>query len=125
MNSKKILWLSYVLTAIPALMLLSSGVNVVRQADFVMEGFTKFGIAPHSTMAIGLAEFLSAVIYLIPRTAVLGAILVTGYLGGAVFAHLRIDDSTWAVPVIFGVFTWGGLYLRDARVRALIPFSSK
>jgi hypothetical protein len=65
----------------------------------------------------------STIIYVIPRTAVLGAILLTGYLGGAVATHVRVGDPLFPVlfPVILGVLIWGGLYLRDERLRALIP----
>ena len=70
---------------------------------------------------LGLLEFACAVIYLIPRTSVLGAILVTGYLGGAILTGLRVGDSVLA-PAILGVLAWGGLFLRDTRLRALIPF---
>jgi DoxX-like family len=65
----------------------------------------------------------ATVLYLIPRTAVLGAIVLTGYLGGAVDAHVRMGEGAFEVlfPIIFGVALWGGLYLRDARLRALVP----
>jgi hypothetical protein len=66
-------------------------------------------------------EITCALIYLFPPTAVLGAILITGYFGGAVTTHLRVHESP-AVPIIFAVLVWGGIYLRDARLRALIPW---
>ena len=74
--------------------------------------------------AIGLAAFVAAILYVVPRTSVLGAILMTGYLGGAVFAHVRVDEPIWPVPVLFGALTWGGLYLRNERLRCLIPLTN-
>ncbi len=72
-------------------------------------------------MVIGIIEALCAVLYVIPRTAVVGAILVTGYLGGAVATHTRIGDPSLIGPLIFGVMAWAGLYLREPRLRPLLP----
>ena len=69
---------------------------------------------------LGILEVACTVIYLIPRTAVLGAILLTGYLGGATATHVRIGEP-WFMPVLLGVVVWLGIYLRDPRLRALIP----
>ena len=71
-------------------------------------------------VALGILEISCTAIYLLPRTSVLGAILLTGYLGGAVATHLRIGDPYFG-PVLLGVMVWGGLYFRNPRVRALIP----
>jgi len=71
-------------------------------------------------VALGILELACTIIYAIPRTAVLGAILLTGYLGGAILTHLRIGDPFWN-PIIPGVLVWLGLYLRDPRLRALAP----
>ena len=72
---------------------------------------------------LGVLELACTALYVIPRTSVLGAILLTGYLGGATVTHLRIGEPFWGPPLV-GVFLWGGLYLRDPRLRALIPFKS-
>ena len=69
---------------------------------------------------IGIVELLCVVVYLIPRTSVLGAILMTGYFGGAVATHVRVSDN-FAIPLVLGVFVWVGLFLRDARLRELLP----
>jgi hypothetical protein len=69
---------------------------------------------------IGVAELACALLCLIPRTSVLGAILVTGVLGGAVATHVRVEGA-FAAPVVLGVIAWGGLFLRDERIRALLP----
>jgi hypothetical protein len=71
--------------------------------------------------AIGVVEIGCTIVYLIPRTAILGAILLTGYLGGAILTHLRIGDPSWVMPLLLGVVLWGGLWLRDPRLRALTP----
>lgn len=68
---------------------------------------------------IGIVELLCVVVYLIPRTSVLGAILITGYFGGAVATHVRVSDA-FVIPLVLGVLAWGGLFLRDARLRELL-----
>ena len=73
-------------------------------------------------LILGILEISCTLIYIIPRTAVLGAILLTGYLGGATATHVRISDPKVVVPIIVGILIWLGLFLRDRRVRALIPF---
>ncbi|WP_338870047.1 DoxX family protein [Myxococcus stipitatus] len=114
------LWLGRVFTALVAALLAFSGVMKLTQSPEVLQGFERFGYAPSAVFTIGLVEVLCAVLYLVPQTAVLGAILVTGYLGGATATHVRIGDPFFA-PVLLGVFAWGGLFLRDARLRALLP----
>ena len=116
--SKKALWTGYVLSTLPVLMLVMSGVMKIAQTAEVMKGFTDWpaGIA----VPIGMVELACTVVYLVPRTAVLGAILLTGYLGGATAVTVRLAGP-FAFPVVFGILIWGGLYLRDPRVRALIP----
>jgi hypothetical protein len=101
-------------------MLLMSGVMKVVQPAFVLEGFRHLGIPEDLALGIGILELVCTIIYLIPRTAVIGAILLTGYLGGAILTHLRVGEPVF-MQVIFGVLIWGGLYLRDPRLRALIP----
>ncbi len=89
----------------------------------VLEEFERLGYGEHLALWIGVLEISCAVIYLIPRTAVLGAILVTAYLGGATATHVRIGDP-FIGPVNVGVFVWIGLLLRDGRLRGLLPLSS-
>ena len=90
----------------------------------VLEGMTHLGYSVPAAPIIGVLALVSATLYLIPRTAILGAILLTGYLGGAVASHLRVGDPTY-FAVIFGVLVWGGLYLRDERLRELIPLRNR
>ena len=119
--SKKVLVASYVLSVLPVLMLLMSGVMKLLKPAPVVEGFGKFGCPEHLIVVLGVLEIACTVIYLIPRTSFLGAILVTGYLGGATATHVRVGDPAFCAPAMLGVLVWGGLYLRDPRLRALIP----
>ena len=89
----------------------------------VVEATVKLGYAETVILPLGIVLLGCTVLYAIPRTSVLGAILLTGYLGGAVVTHVRVGDTLFTIvfPIIFGVLIWGGLYLRDERLRALIP----
>jgi hypothetical protein len=110
----------YILSVLPALLLLfSAGMKLAKPAPLV-EGFAHFGLPEDLIIKLGILELACTVIYLIPRTAVLGAILLTGYLGGATLTNLRIGES-YIAPVILGVVIWCGLFFRDQRLRALIP----
>ncbi len=111
----------WVLTALPAFVLLSSAANVVLMTPDVAKGFADNGFPESTGPVIGACALVSGLLYLIPQTAVLGAVLVTGYLGGAVATHVRVGDGKAVVPVVMGVIAWLGLYLRDRRVRALMP----
>ena len=125
-NSK--LWAGRIISALPVLMLLFSGVlKLLRPAGArVVEEFARLGYAENVALGLGILEISCTVVYVIPRTSVLGAILLTGYLGGAVATHVRIGDPLFNVfmPILFGTMFWGGLYLRDDRLRALIPLRS-
>ena len=111
-----------VLTVLPAFGLIMSSMMKLSHNPKFVENFGKFGFPESLLTPIGVIELLCAVIYLVPRTAVLGAILVTGYLGGAIVTHLRVQDfGSVVAPLFLAVFAWGGLFLRDARLRALLP----
>ncbi len=118
--SKKMLWTGRVLSTLPVLMLLFSAVMKFVKPPGFAENLAKIGIPESLATGLGILELACVILYVIPRTAVLGAILLTGYLGGAILTHLRVGDN-FIGPIVFGVFIWGGLYLRDMRVRALIP----
>lgn len=118
--SKTVLWAGWVMSALPVLMLLFSGVMKPMQPAAVVEGFVHLGYPASLALGLGGIELACVVVYLIPRTSVLGAILLTGYLGGATATHLRIGEP-FIIPIILGVLVWGGLYLRDSRLRALLP----
>ena len=118
--SKKALWTGRIMSALPVLMLAMSAIMKFVKPKPVMDGFAHMGLAETLALGLGVVELACTVIYVIPRTAVLGAILLTGYLGGATCAQLRVGDPFY-MPVLLGVLVWGGLFLRDGRVRALIP----
>jgi len=118
--SKKALWAGYILSALPVPLLLMSAVMKFLQPPDVVEGFTHLGWPADLAVALGILEVTCTVLYAIPRTAVLGAILLTGYLGGAIATHVRIGEPFW-VQALLGVVVWLGLYLRDRRLRELIP----
>ncbi len=122
--SKKKLWAGRILSALPVLMLLFSGVMKLVKPAAVVQGFAHFGYPESLALSIGILELACAVVYVIPRTSVLGAILMTAYLGGATATHVRIGEALFFIPVILGVLVWGGLFLRDDRLRALIPLRS-
>lgn len=112
--------LGWVLSALPtAMLLISAAMKFARPAGFE-DGLAHLGLPLPLATPIGILEVACTLVYLIPRTTVLGAILLTGYLGGAVFAHVRAGDP-FVFQVFLGVLVWGGLYLRDPRIGRLIP----
>jgi len=120
--SKKMLWAGYVVSTLPVLMLIMSGVMKVMLPPDAEKGFGELGWPMKYAIALAVVELGSTLLYIIPQTAVLGAILLTGYLGGAIATHVRIGDvGSITIPVILGVLIWLGLFLRDDRVRDLIP----
>jgi DoxX-like family len=117
---QKMLWAGYVMSILPALLLCFSAFMKFTKAPPVIEGFAKFGFPDSTLLGIGIVEVLCTILYLIPRTAVLGAILLTGYLGGATATHYRVGDPYFAT-IIAGILVWGGLFLRNEKIRSLIP----
>ena len=100
-----------VLTALPALLLIFSASGKLMLAPEVIEGFAKFGFEPGVIRPIGVVELLSAILFLVPRTSFLGAILITGYMGGAICTHLRVGDPVF-LQIAVGVVAWVGYGLR-------------
>jgi len=117
------LWAGRIISALPALFLLMDGIMKLFKPAPVVEATVKLGYPESTIIGMGIVLLVCTVLYLISRTAILGAILLTGYLGGAVATHVRVGEGLFSVlfPVIFGVLLWGGLWLRDARLRSLIP----
>jgi uncharacterized MnhB-related membrane protein len=120
-------WGGRILAAIPVLMLGLSGVMKVSGAAAVVRDFSgKFGYPAEALLPIGLLELACTIVYLVPRTAVLGAVLLTGYLGGAAATHVRAGEPAVALaPAVLGVLLWGSLFLRDARIRKLLPLRGR
>jgi len=120
-TSRAMLWVSYIVSALPVLLLLFSGILKLMKPVPIVQSFAHFGYPESVIFGIGILEIACTIIYLIPRTSILGAILLTGYLGGATATNMRIGDSQFLMPVLVGVFVWGGLFFREPRLRALIP----
>jgi hypothetical protein len=119
---KLTLWVGRVVSALPVLALLMSAAMKLGQRPEVIQGMVEKGGFPAGSITpIGLAELLSTILYVVPQTAVLGSVLLTGYLGGAVATHVH-GGQGFAAPLILGIMVWAGLFLRDARLRALLPF---
>ena len=117
-------WPGRVLSALPVLFLAFDVTIKLMKIQPVVDSFTQLGIPVELARVIGTVELVCLVLYCIPRTAVLGAMLLTGYLGGAVLTHLRIGSpllSHTLFPIYIGILLWGALWLRDQRVRVLIP----
>ena len=123
--SKKRLWAGRIISALPALFLLMDVVMKLFKTAPVVEETVRLGY-PDVMFGLGLVLLVCNVLYVIPKTSVLGAILLTGYLGGAVASHVRVGEGLFPVlfPVMVGVLVWLGLYLRDVRLRSLIPLRS-
>lgn len=119
--SKAAIWTGRVMSALPVLMVLMASVMKLMRLPAVVEGFNRAGAPERLIIPVGVIELICCVVYLIPRTSVLGAILMTGLLGGATITTLRIGDPTYPMPVVLGMLAWGGLWMRDLRLRALIP----
>src|SRR5262245_48012662 len=120
---KPMLWTGRVLSVVPGLMLLLDGVmKIVKPAEVVKQS-AEVGIVEDALVPLGIVLTVSVILYFVPRTAVLGAILLTGYLGGAVATHVIHRDSGFFIvlPAIFGAVLWLGLVLRDAKLRSLLP----
>lgn len=110
----------WILSAIPALMLLSGAYFALSGAKMVADGMIHNGYPVSLVKQMGVIELVCMALFLIPRTAFYGAILLTAYMGGAVATHLRIGEPQWIVPVIFGVVVWIALTLRDSKLRSYI-----
>jgi hypothetical protein len=121
--STKMIWTGRVVSAVPILMLVMSAVMKFMKPPEVVKGFVDLGYPEHLALGLGVVELACTALYAWPRTAVLGAILLTGYLGGATATHVRVEEA-FHMPVILGVLVWLGLYLRDRRLRDLVPLRS-
>ena len=119
--SKTALWTGRVMSALPVLLVLFGSVVKLMKTASVLEAFARAGLPERLIIPVGVIELVCVIVYVIPQTAVLGAILMTGLLGGATLTNLRIGDPTYPMPVVLGMLAWGGLFLRDVRLRDLIP----
>jgi ABC-type transport system involved in cytochrome c biogenesis permease component len=122
--SKGRLWTGRIMSGLPALFLLIDAVGKLLRPAPVVETTVQLGYPESVLLGLGIVLLTCTILYLMPRTAVLGAILLTGYLGGAIATHVRVGSPLFShilFPVYLAVLIWGGLFLRDERLRALIP----
>ncbi len=119
------MWTGRILSGLVALMLFADAVGKLLKPAPVVEGTVALGYTASVLVPLGVTLLLATTLYVVPRTAVLGAILLTGYLGGAVATHVRVGNPLLThvlFPVYLGILVWLGLWLRDARVRVLAPW---
>jgi len=122
-RSKKLVWAGRIVSGLPGLAFVMSGMMKLKGGAGVEQMFGHLGLNESLVLPIAILELASVAIYLIPRTAALGAILLTGFMGGAILAHLRIGEPP-VVQAALGILVWLGLYLREPRLRALLPLRS-
>ncbi|HUA20362.1 MAG TPA: DoxX family protein [Bryobacteraceae bacterium] len=118
----KRLWAGRIVSAVPALFLVLDAAMHIAKPDPVVQAFTQLGFPLNLAVPLGVTELLLVALFVVPRTSLLGAILLTGYLGGAVASHVRVGDPTFQTifPILVGALLWGGLFLRDARFGDLV-----
>jgi DoxX-like family len=125
--SKNALVAGRIVSGLVSLFLLFDAIGKLMRANVVLQAFDQLGYQPSVSIGIGTVLLICVALYLIPRTSILGAILLTGYLGGAVATHVRVGNPLFShalFPVYLGILIWGGLFLREQRLRALVPLRS-
>lgn len=124
-SSKKTIWTGRVITAIVVLFLLFDSITKLLRVDAVVKASEQMGYPVSLLTVVGIILLVCVIIYVNPRTSILGGVLLTGYLGGAVEVNLRAGSPLFSnvlFPVYFGILVWAGLYLRNQRVREFISF---
>jgi hypothetical protein len=121
---QKKIWIGRVISALPILMLTMSAVMKLSSSPEGKQALEHSGIPETLVPVLMILEVLALVLYAIPKTAYVGAILITGYMGGAIFAHLRIGEPA-VIQTLLPILAWLGLYLRDERLKNFIPLNSK
>ena len=122
-TSRKALWTGRIMTGLVAAFLAFDGIIKLVKIQPVIEGAQQLGYPPSTIVTMGLCLLGSLIVYLVPRTALIGAVLLTGYLGGAIATQVRVENPLFShtlFPIYVAALIWGGLYLRDRRVRALL-----
>jgi hypothetical protein len=121
--SKTMLWVGRVISALMIVFtLFDAGIKILKLPAAV-EGTLRLGYPASTVQPIGVIALVCVLLYAIPRTSILGAILLTGYLGGATATQVRVQDAWFIFPPILGALIWAGLYFRDERLRTLIPLN--
>lgn len=123
-NSKAMVWTGRVLSGLASAVFLFSCSGKLLGSAQMVQGFDHLGWPSAVMTMLGALELVCVVLYLIPQIAVLGGIILTGYLGGAIATHVRIGEPVY-LHIAIGLFIWGGLYLREPRLRKLIPVRAK
>jgi hypothetical protein len=126
-TSKALVWTGRILTGLVAAFMLLDAAMKLAKPEFVVKATVELGYPESVIVGLGIVLAVCTVLSLIPRTSILGAILLTGYLGGACASHLRHGDGWFPIlfPVVFGMLLWGGLCLRDERLRTLLPLRTR
>jgi DoxX-like family len=121
--SKTALWTGRTISGLVVLFLLFDSITKLLKVDAVLKAAAQLGFSARQIVGIGLLLLICTIIYVIPRTSVLGAVLLTGYLGGATAIQVHVGNPMFETlfPVIFGVLVWAGLFMRDEMLRSLIP----
>ncbi len=124
--AKGLLWTGRILSVLAALFMLFDGVGHLLKPAPVVQAFAQLEFPLRLSVCLGVIQLICVALYIVPRTAVLGAVLLTGYLGGAVAIHMRVGNPVFECifPIIIGIFFWAGLLLRDVQLRALFPVRS-
>jgi hypothetical protein len=119
--SRLAFWIGWAISVVVAIMLGMGGVMDLLRPPFVLEGLARAGFKPEVAVPLGVTILLSVILFVIPRTAIFGAVLLTAYLGGAVVVHTQLQEYTLLIaPIVFAAVMWIGLVLRDRRFRALL-----
>jgi hypothetical protein len=118
--SSKVRWIGIALTVLPSVMFVLSAFMKLKGGPELDQGMAHLGMPRSMVLPLAILELTCVVVYLIPATTVLGAVLLTGYLGGAICTHWRVGDLFW-VPILLGLTLWLGVYLREPRLKALLP----
>ena len=122
--SKSMLWAGRIISGLVILMMLFDATIKVIKLPAAVDGTARLGYPAGLLVPIGLVALACVIAYAIPRTSLLGAILLTGYFGGATATQVRVQDPWFLFPIFLGVLVWLGLFLRDGRLRSVIPLTS-
>jgi hypothetical protein len=118
--SGKIVWVGRVLSGLTSFVFVFSGLMKFKGGPDIDQGFAHLGLPLSMRIPLGVLELACVVVYMIPATAVLGAVLLAGYIGGAILTHWRVGDPV-VTQIVIGLLVWLGIYLRDSRLKELLP----
>lgn len=122
--SKPILWISYIMSGLVILFMLMDSIMKFVKPQEVIEGTLALGFTEDHLITLGSLGLISTLLYIFPRTSILGAVLLTGYFGGAMATHVRLNNPLFThilFTAYLGILMWGGLWLRNAKLKALFP----